>query len=546
MQTSQKHRSAGIHGFYHQPVQEIDPYGLSHIQILDKNMYSDAGSQGTSISFETCLGQFFTLESSSATAGFVVYDSPAASISSNRSPFSSQGSHSCISDPRHSPENIYGSPLSGSSSADDSNILRQKLRELEISLLGPESDITDSGSFCFVSGGYQAEPYASWDWKQMMEMIPSLDLKHVLLACADAVSNADIQRAAGLMHVLDQMVSVSGEPLQRLGAYMLEGLRARLELSGSKIYRALKCEAPISSDLMTYMGILYQICPYWKFAYTSANVVIREAVEYEPRIHIIDFQIAQGSQWILLIQMLACRPGGPPAIHITGVDDSQSAHARGGGLDIVGQRLSKVAESCNVPFEFHDVAMDGSEVQLEHLRVQPGEAVVVNFPYVLHHMPDESVDTWNHRDRLIRMVKSLSPRIVTLVEQESNTNTKPFFPRFIETLDYYAAMFESIAAGGSVDVKQRINAEQQCVARDIVNMIACEEAERVERHELLAKWRSRFTMAGFNQYPLGSSATAAVKDLLKEYHRDYSVQERDWALYLRWRDRDMATSSAWR
>ncbi|KAL3585083.1 hypothetical protein D5086_011950 [Populus alba] len=454
MQTSQKHRSAGIHGFYHQPVQEIDPYGLSHIQILDKNMYSDAGSQGTSISFETCLGQFFTLESSSATAGFVVYDSPAASISSNRSPFSSQGSHSCISDPRHSPENIYGSPLSGSSSADDSNILRQKLRELEISLLGPESDITDSGSFCFVSGGYQAEPYASWDWKQMMEMIPSLDLKHVLLACADAVSNADIQRAAGLMHVLDQMVSVSGEPLQRLGAYMLEGLRARLELSGT--------------------------------------------------------------------------------------------HARGGGLDIVGQRLSKVAESCNVPFEFHDVAMDGSEVQLEHLRVQPGEAVVVNFPYVLHHMPDESVDTWNHRDRLIRMVKSLSPKIVTLVEQESNTNTKPFFPRFIETLDYYAAMFESIAAGGSVDVKQRINAEQQCVARDIVNMIACEEAERVERHELLAKWRSRFTMAGFNQYPLGSSATAAVKDLLKEYHRDYSVQERDWALYLRWRDRDMATSSAWR
>jgi hypothetical protein len=189
--------------------------------------------------------------------------------------------------------------------------------------------------------------------------------------------------------------------------------------------------------------------------------------------------------------------------------------------------------------------MDGCEVQLEHLRVQPGEAVVVNFPYVLHHMPDESVTTWNHRDRLIRMVKSLSPRIVTLIEQESNTNTKPFFPRFIETLDYYTAMFESIDVGRPKDDKQRINAEQHCVARDIVNMIACEEAERVERHELLAKWRSRFTMAGFNQYPLSSSVTTAVRDMLKEYDRNYSVQERDWALYLRWRHRDMATSSAW-
>ncbi|CAK7323283.1 unnamed protein product [Dovyalis caffra] len=546
MRTSQKHRSAGIHGFYHQPVQDIDQYGLSHIQILDNNMYSDVGSQGTSVSFQTCQGEFFTLESSSSNAGFVACDSPAASISSNRSPFSPQGSHSCISDPHHSPDNMYGSPMSGSSSADDGNMLKQKLRELEISLLGPESDITDSSSFCFVSGGYQAEPSASWDWNQMMEMIPRLDIKQVLLACADAVENADVQRAAGLMHVLDQMVSVAGEPIQRLGAYMLEGLRARLELSGSKIYRALKCDAPISSDLMTYMGILYQICPYWKFAYMSANAVIREAVECEPRIHIIDFQIAQGTQWILLMQMLASRPCGPPVIRITGVDDSQSAHARGGGLNIVGRRLSKVAESYNVPFEFHDVAMDGCEVQREHLRVQPGEAVVVNFPFMLHHMPDESVNTWNHRDRLIRMVKSLSPRIVTLIEQESNTNTKPFFPRFIETLDYYAAMFESIAAGGSKDAKQRINAEQHCVARDIVNMIACEDAERVERHELLAKWRSRFTMAGFNQYPLSSSATAAVRDLLNEYDRNYSVQERDRALYLRWRNRDMATSSAWR
>ncbi|MQI32327.1 hypothetical protein EI016_24430, partial [Escherichia coli] len=126
---------------------------------------------------------------------------------------------------------------------------------------------------------------------------------------------------------------------------------------------------------------------------------------------------------------------------------SQSFHARGGGLHIVGKRLSDYAESCGVPFEFHSAAMSGSEVELENLVVQPGEALAVNFPYVLHHMPDESVSTENHRDRLLRLVKSLSPKVVTLVEQESNTNTSPFFQRFVETLDYYTAMFESIDAG---------------------------------------------------------------------------------------------------
>ncbi|KAF2306049.1 hypothetical protein GH714_010426 [Hevea brasiliensis] len=513
MQTSQKHKSsAGIHGFYHQP-QEIDQYGLPHIQILDNNVFSDVGNQGTTVSFQNYKDEYFTLESSTATGGFVVYDSPAASVSSNRSPFSPQGSHSYLSDPHHSPDNIYGSPMSGSSSADDDNLLmRQKLRELEFLLLGSESDITKNCDFCF----HQADRLASWDWNQMVEMIPRLDIKQVLFACAQSVSDGDIQRAAGLMHVLEQMVSVSGEPMQRLGAYMLEGLRARVELSGSKIYRALKCDAPLSSDLMTYMGILLRSVP-------------------------------TGGHPVDVLNQVTCRSARwPPSIRITGVDDPQSAHARGGGLPIVGHKLSCFAESCNVPFEFYDAAMSGCEVQLEHLGLQPGEAVVVNFPYVLHHMPDESVNTWNHRDRLLRLVKSLSPKVVTLIEQESNTNTKPFLPRFKATLEYYAAMFESIDAGSSRDDKQRINAEQHCVARDIVNMIACEGADRVERHELFGKWSLRFNMAGFTQYPLTSMVTGAVRDLLREYDRNYGLQEKDGALYLWWINTPMATFSAWR
>ncbi|KAJ8770527.1 hypothetical protein K2173_018018 [Erythroxylum novogranatense] len=542
---SQKHQSsASIHEFYHQPGQEVNQYGLS-FQFLDNNALSDAGSQGTSVSFENYKEEYFTLESSTTT-GFVVYDSPAASISSNKSPFSPQGSHSCVSDHYHSPDNLYGSPISGSSSADDSNALRRKMRELEVFLMEPESDVTDSCNFCFMSGVDQSNLLGCWDWNKMVEMIPRLNLKEILIACAEAVSNKDITRAAGLMHVLDQMVSVSGDPMQRVGAYMLEGLRARLEFSGSKIYKSLKCEAPVSSDLMTYMGILYQICPYWRFAYLSANVAIREAVSHEPVIHIIDFQIAQGSQWIPLIQAFGNRQGGPPVIRITGVDDSQSTHARGGGLHIVGQRLLDIARQWNVPLEFHDTAMTCYEVRREDLRILPGEAVVVNFPFVLHHMPDESVNTTNHRDLLLRLVKSLNPKIVTVVEQESNTNTKPFFQRFIETLDYYTAMFESIDVARSRDDKQRINAEQHCVARDIVNMIACENDERVERHELLGKWKLRFSMAGFTQCPLSSSTSTAVRDLLKNYDKNYRLEERDGALYLCWKNRHMATSSAWR
>ncbi|KAM7509901.1 hypothetical protein LguiB_008776 [Lonicera macranthoides] len=102
-------------------------------------------------------------------------------------------------------------------------------------------------------------------------------------------------------------------------------------------------------------------------------------------------------------------------------------------------------------------------------------------------------------------------------------------------------MFESIDAGRPRDDKQRINAEAHCVARDIVNIVACEGAERVEKHRLFGKWRSRLTMAGFTKCWMSSAVSSAVKDVLKEYNANYWVGEKAGALYLGWKDRDLVT-----
>ncbi|XP_055827685.1 scarecrow-like protein 13 [Solanum dulcamara] len=541
MQASQRTQMSGsVHGLYNQQMQQVEQYYAPY-NVL-KNVCKDSRSPGMQFCFQAQDEQFFTLDSSPAT-DYVVNDSPPAlSVSSNRSPFSPQCSQSYMSDMHHSSDNTCGSPLSGCSGIDDGD-LRHVLRELENKLLGPESD-TDDCCSCSLND-VVSKPSSVTKWNRVLDMAPSLNLKELLDACAEAVSD-DISTAEVLMNVLEQRVSVSGEPMERLGAYVLEGLRARLLSSGSIIYKKLKCKEPTSSELLSYMQVIYNMCPYYKFAYMSANVVIREAMMNENRIHIIDFQIAQGSQWMFLLHDLARRPGGPPFVRITGVDDAESVYARGGGLQLVGERLADIAKSYGVPFEFHGAALSGCEVQLENLRVGHGEALAVNFPYMLHHMPDESVSTINHRDRLLRLVKSLSPKIVTLVEQESNTNTAPFLPRFRETFDYYTAMFESIDAARPRDDKERINAEEHCVARDIVNIIACEGADRVERHELFGKWRLRLKMAGFTPCQLSPSVGETINDMLKEYSPNYRFAESEGALYLGWKNRALATSSAWR
>ncbi|WOH12144.1 hypothetical protein DCAR_0831643 [Daucus carota subsp. sativus] len=537
MQTYQQSQSSGaIHRLYHQSMQQVEPYRASQFQIFNNSVSSDNSSQETPVSFHYDE-QFFTLDS--FPADYVGYDSPSAASTCSRSPLSVQHSQSNWSEQHQSPDYTYGSPLSGSPMIHDGNKLTFFHKELESKSLGPQSETDDVCSYTFNS----VNPEVT----SMLQMISTLDVKQVLLACAEVVSNGDISNVAPLMNILERKVSVTGEPMQRLGAYMMEGIKARLMSSGSILYKKLKCsDEPTSSELMSYMGVIYQIVPFYKFAYMSSNAIIEEAMKSESRIHIIDFQIVQGSQWVPLIQALASRPGGPPSVRITGVDDSNAAYARGGGLQLVGDRLSKVAESCGVPFEFHGAALSGSEVKLENLRVRQGEALAVNFPYVLHHMPDESVSTENHRDRLLRLIKSLSPKVVTLVEQESNTNTSPFLPRFRETLEYYEAMFEAIDTTRARDDRQRISAEEHCVARDIVNMIACEGAERVERHELFGKWRLRLSMAGYTQCQLSYDVDGVVKDMLKEYDGNFRLEHRNGALYLRWKNRDLVTCSAWR
>lgn len=384
----------------------------------------------------------------------------------------------------------------------------------------------------------------------MEELVPNKaffgrnKLEELLVQCAEAVSNQDLGAAQELMAQLNQSVSIYGDPTQRLAAYMVEGLVARVASSGRRFHKVLKCKQPPNVELLSAMQILYEVCPYFKFGYMAANGAIAEAFKDETRVHIIDFEITAGAQWVTLIQALAARPGGPPHLRLTGVDDPQ-AQSSTGSLHDLGRKLTRLAKSVGVPFQFHAVPKKVTEVQPWELERRDGEALACNFALELHHVPDESVCTSNPRDRLLRMVKSLRPKVVTMVEQELNTNTAPFFPRFLEVLSYYAAIFESLDVTLARESKDRVNVEQQCLARDIVNIIACEGTERVERHEVIWKWRARMSMAGFKPYPLSSYVNTTIKTLLQSYCDKYRLKEEGGALYLGWQNRALITASAW-
>ncbi|CAI9763978.1 unnamed protein product [Fraxinus pennsylvanica] len=349
-----------------------------------------------------------------------------------------------------------------------------------------------------------------------------------------------------MINDLRQKVSIQGDPSERIAAYMVEALTARMATSGKGLYEALKCKEPPSSLRLSAMQVLFEVCPCFRFGFTAANGAILEAFKDEKRVHIIDFDINQGSQYYTLLQTMAKIPGNRPHVRLTGVDDPESVQRSVGGLKVIGRRLEQLAEDLQLSFEFQAVAAETALVSPSMLDCQPGEALIVNFAFQLHHMPDESVSTVNLRDQLLRMVKGLNPKLVTVVEQDVNTNTAPFLPRFAEAYNYYSAVFESLDATLPRNSQDRMNVEKHCLARDIVNIVACEGEERIERYEVAGKWRARMSMAGFTPRPISQNVSTEIQKVIKQYSDRFRVKEETGALHFGWEDKILIVTSAWR
>ncbi|KAL6620277.1 hypothetical protein ACP70R_035416 [Stipagrostis hirtigluma subsp. patula] len=371
------------------------------------------------------------------------------------------------------------------------------------------------------------------------------DTKQLLFDCAEAISEYSIDEAQSIITELRQKVAIQGDPSQRIAAYLVEGLAATIQSSGKGIYRALRCKEAPTLYQLSAMQVLFEVCPCFRLGFMAANFAILEACKGEEIVHIIDFDINQGSQYITLIQVLRNNSNKPRHLRITGVDDPESVHRAVGGLKVVGQRLEKLAEDFEVSFEFRAVAANVGEVTPAMLDCRPGEALVVNFAFQLHHLPDESVSIVNERDQLLRMVKGLQPKLVTLVEQEANTNTTPFLTRFREVYDYYSALFDSLDATLPRESADRMNVERQCLAREIVNILACEGPDRVERYEVAGKWRARMAMAGFEPSPFDSNVIDGIRSLLKSYCNKYKFEKVHDGLHFGWGEKTLIVSSVW-
>ena len=118
----------------------------------------------------------------------------------------------------------------------------------------------------------------------------------------------------------------------------------------------------------------------------------------------------------------------------------------------------------------------------------------------------------------------------------------------MEALHYYSAIFDSLDATFPADSAARMKVEQCLLAPEIRNVVACEGAERVARHERLDRWRRLMEGRGFEPVPLSPAAVGQSQVLLGLYGAGdgYRLTEDKGCLLLGWQDRAIIAASAWR
>ncbi|XP_041006656.1 GRAS family protein RAM1-like [Juglans microcarpa x Juglans regia] len=369
-----------------------------------------------------------------------------------------------------------------------------------------------------------------------------LQLVHLLLACAEAVAKEDFMLARRYLHHLNRVVTPLGDSMQRVASCFTEALSARLAATltsttktSTSIPKPFSPFPPDSQEILKIYQIVYQACPYIKFAHFTSNQAIFEAFEAEERVHVIDLDILQGYQWPAFMQALAARPGGAPFLRITGVGPSIES------VRETGRCLTELAHSLHIPFEFHAVGEQLEDLKAHMFGRRVGEALAVNSVNRLHRVPG------NCLGNLLAIIRDQAPNIVTLVEQEASHNGPYFLGRFLEALHYYSAIFDSLDATFPPDSAQRAKVEQYIFAPEIRNIVAYEGSERIERHERLEKWRKLMEGKGFRGVPLSANAVTQSRILLGLYSCDgYRLTEDMGCLLLGWQDRALIAASAWR
>ncbi|XP_047330030.1 scarecrow-like protein 33 [Impatiens glandulifera] len=441
-----------------------------------------------------------------------------------------------------------------------SAIFRDNIQEAELSDLFDKVLLYDGQSCCDDEKGVKNEETKSLQQngqrpgkktrsrKQANNNKEVIDLNTLLLSCAQSVSVDDRRTAYEQLKQIRQHSSSTGDVSQRLAHVFANGIEARLAGTGSEIYQAIKSKRISAIDKLKAYQVYIKACPFKKVTVYFTCKMILDLVcnSSKKKLHIVDFGILYGFQWPMLIQFLSMLPREPPELRITGIEYPQSGFRPLELVQETGRRLERYCERFGIRFKYHAIAQNWETIKTEDLQLSEDEDLVVNTHFRFKNLLDETVVPDSPRDAVLKLIKDMNPDIFLHTDINGSYTSPFFFTRFKEALFHYSLLFDMFDVNITPEEQARITFELEFYGREILNVIACEGVERVERPETYKQWNIRNTRHGFKILPIKEELMKKLRGKAMEgYHKDFVVDEDSHWLLQGWKGRIFCASSCW-
>eukprot|EP00249_Psilotum_nudum_P032056 c47192_g1_i1 orf=130-2094(+) len=382
-----------------------------------------------------------------------------------------------------------------------------------------------------------------------------LNLNDLLLQSAQAVGVNDVKRAVQILTKVKQYSSPYGNGAERLAHYFVEALEARFSGIGWPLYLGHLRPRPSPAAVLKATALYIASCPFNKVLHYFINQSILDAAKGASTLHIMDLQIAGGFNYPSLIKALAARPGGPPFLRVLGIEFPHYSMMPAQietvleGLQKTGRRLSDYAAQYGVPFEF--IAWAGLRESLEMQDFvsrdrNKSEVLIIISAYLLRYVMDETLDSPSARFRLLKMGQSVNPNVYIQGVVTGAYNTPYFTRRFREALFHFESLFDVLDTFIERENQDRIVFESELLGKAILNVVACEGTEVVERIDKYKHWKVISEEAGFEQLPLNEVIKQNVQTMLESWDKEYNVTEDSQYMLMGWKGRMLHALSTWK
>lgn len=375
-----------------------------------------------------------------------------------------------------------------------------------------------------------------------------VDLRTSLIVCAQSISSNDHRSAHEQLKQIRQHASPTGDGMQRLAHYFADGLEARLAGTGSQVYRSLMAKKTTSvADMLKAYHLYMSSSPFKKISFFCANQTYLAASEKAMRVHIIDFGIGFGFQWPCLIHQFSLRREGPPMLRITGIDLPQPGFRPAERLEETGKRLADYAQRFGVPFDYQAIACKWENLNIEDLKLDENEVLVVNSIYQFRNLADETVAVECPRNIVLNKIKQMNPAVFVLGIMNGAYGAPFFMTRFREALFHFSALFDMLEDNASREDPQRQLIEREIFGHEAMNVIACEGIERLHRPETYKQWHGRNLRIGLEQLAFNPDLLKRGREKLQScYNKDFLIGEDSKWLLLGWKGRVIYALSKWK